>query len=128
MGLNALIPLHGQFWPIKISGEREEWKKAQKNDKKKNTSEVIKSSIPTLSPVKTSFVCVPSKVDSRTMSRHHLHEMNTIKIKFNQNIVLDGCPLNVLAVEKTVLKSWNEARIGQGLRVTRWNGIFGISF
>lgn len=60
IGLNLLIPLHGHIWPIKISGDKEQWKNAQKNDKKKNTSEVIKSIIPNLSPVITSFVCLPS--------------------------------------------------------------------
>ena len=60
IGLNLLIPLHGHIWPIKMSGDREQWKNAQKNDRKKNTSEVINSIIPSLSPVITSFVCLPS--------------------------------------------------------------------
>lgn len=128
IGLNDLIPLHGQFCPIKISGERHEWKKAQKKDKKKNTSDVMNRIIPILSPERTSFVCIPSKVDSRTTSRHHLHEIRTNKIRLMKNIVFDKCPLKFLAVEKTVLKSWKEVKIGHGLRVTKWNGIFGISF
>lgn len=30
--------------------------------------------------------------------------------------------LNFFAVRKTVLKSWNEAKIGQGLGDTKWKG------
>lgn len=82
IGLNDSIPLQGHICPIKISGDKEQWKKAQKNDKKKNTSEVINKIIPVFIPVITSFVWFPSNVDSRIMSRHHLHEMKIIKIKF----------------------------------------------
>lgn len=128
IGLNDLIPLQGHICPMKISGDNEQWKNAQKNDKKKNTSDVINNIIPSFNPIMTSFVCLPSKVDSRIMSRHHLQEINTIKNKFIIIIKLGIFPLNNLAVVKTILKTWNEARIGQGLRVTKWNGIFGIFF
>lgn len=45
-GLNDLIPNGGQSWPISILGEREEWKKAQKKEKKNKTSEIINKIIP----------------------------------------------------------------------------------
>lgn len=128
IGLKDLIPLQGQFWPIKMSGDKEEWKKAQKNDKKKNTSDVINSSIPNFKPKITSLVCVPSKVDSRTMSRHQFHEIDTINNILIKNIVFDGSVLKFLAVQYIVLNNWKEVKIGHGLRVTKWNGIFGISF
>lgn len=60
IGLKDLIPLQGHIWPMKISGDKEEWKKAQKNEIKKKTSDVINNIIPIFSPVITSFVCLPS--------------------------------------------------------------------
>lgn len=45
-GLNGLIPTGGQIVPISIEGARLLWKKAQKKEKKKRTSEVIKRIIP----------------------------------------------------------------------------------
>lgn len=45
-----------------------------------------------------------------------------------KNINWEGILLNVFAVEYTVLNNWKDAKIGHGLRVTKWNGIFGISF
>lgn len=126
IGLNDLIPLQGHICPIKMSGDKEEWKNAQKKEIKKKISDVIKSIIPNLSPLITSLVCFPSNVDSRTISRHQLHEIKIIKIKFKKVIVLELLLLKVFAVQKTVLNNWNDAKIGHGLRVTRWNGIFGI--
>lgn len=111
---------------MKISGDNEEWKNAQKKERKKKISDVIKSSIPNFSPLITSLVCIPSKVDSRIISRHHLHEIKIIRIKFKKVIKFEFILLKVFAVQKTVLNNWKEARIGHGLRVTRWNGIFGI--
>lgn len=128
IGLNALIPLQGHLWPIKMSGDRDEWKNAQKKERKKKISDVINNIIPNFKPLITSFVCLPSKVDSRIMSRHQFHEINLIKPIFTKKIVFLGCWLNIRAVEKTVLNSWKDAKIGHGLRVTKWNGIFGISF
>lgn len=119
IGLNLLIPLQGHFCPIKMSGDKEEWKNAQKKDKKKNTSDVIKSIIPNFNPIITSFVCIPSNVDSRTISRHQLNEINIKINKFIKFNKFDLVELNVFAVEKTVLNSWNEAKIGHGLRVTK---------
>jgi hypothetical protein len=40
------MPLGGQIKPISMEGERELWKKAQKKEMKKNTSEVINKIIP----------------------------------------------------------------------------------
>lgn len=41
-------------------------------------------------------------------------------------MLLETFSLNIFAVVNAVLKTWKDARIGQGLRVTKWNGIFGI--
>lgn len=123
IGLNLLIPLQGHFCPIKISGDNEEWKNAQKKDKKKKTSDVINNIIPIFNPFKTSLVCRLSNVDSRTTSRHQIAEIIIIIIKLKKNIHLFKLWLNILAVKNTILKSWKDARIGQGLGETRWNGV-----
>jgi hypothetical protein len=59
MGLKGVIPAGGQFIPISIVGERLEWKKAQKNEKKNRTSEVIKRIMPHRKPFATFPVCNP---------------------------------------------------------------------
>lgn len=45
-GLSVSIPNGGQIPPIATDGIKIEWKKAQKNPKKKRTSEAIKRIIP----------------------------------------------------------------------------------
>jgi hypothetical protein len=45
--------LGGQIIPNSIAGERLLWKKAQKNEMKKNTSEIINKIIPHRSPIVT---------------------------------------------------------------------------
>jgi len=70
-GLNGVMPAGGQKSPTSKLGDRLLWKKAQKNEKKNNTSDVINRIIPHFNPFKTTEVCRPWKVDSREMSRHH---------------------------------------------------------
>lgn len=123
MGLKAIIPLHGHIWPIIISGDSDAWKKAQKNDKKKKTSDVINKIIPNFNPLITSAVCIFSIVDSRITSIHHLNEINIIKIIFTQIINCSLFVRKVLALENTRLKTWKDAKMGQGLGVTKWYGI-----
>lgn len=45
-GLKGWIPNGGQSCPISILGAKEEWKKAQKKEKKNKISEIIKRIIP----------------------------------------------------------------------------------
>lgn len=47
------------------------WKKAQKKEKKKATSEMMKRIIPIRRPLTTGEVWFPMMVLSRDMSRHH---------------------------------------------------------
>jgi hypothetical protein len=61
----------GHCSPISLVGARLVWKKAQKKEKKKSTSEAIKRIIPHRSPLATLRVCKPCKVLSRVTSRHH---------------------------------------------------------
>jgi hypothetical protein len=70
-GLNGEIPVGGHVEPSSIVGDNLLWKNAQKNEMKKNTSEMINRIIPQRSPFVTLFVCNPWYVPSRTMSRHH---------------------------------------------------------
>lgn len=49
-GLKDLMPRGGQNCPISILGEREEWKKAQKKEKKNKISEMINRIIPIRMP------------------------------------------------------------------------------
>ena len=83
-GLNTLIPKGGHIEPISTLGGNLEWKKAQKNLKKKNTSETINSAIPQRSPNSTIDVWSPWIVPSRLMSRHHW--VITIKMITNPKI------------------------------------------
>ena len=71
MGLKGWIERGGHLCPNSIVGEMLLWKKAQKKEAKKNTSDVIKRIIPVLSPFITKSEWFPWAVASRWMSRHH---------------------------------------------------------
>jgi hypothetical protein len=58
-GLKGLIPAGGHALPISTAGARLLWKKAQKKETKKRTSEVINKIIPQRRPTPTMFVCKP---------------------------------------------------------------------
>ena len=70
-GLKAWIPAGGHIVPSSTAGDSLLWKKAQKNEKKNRTSEVINRIIPHCSPMTTRVVCRPWYVPSRVISRHH---------------------------------------------------------
>ena len=70
-GFRGLIPVGGHCPPSSGVGARLEWKKAQKNPKKKNTSDVMNRIIPYRRPFWTVGVWWPWKVLSRITSRHH---------------------------------------------------------
>ena len=70
-GLIAWIPVGGHADPTSTFGLREAWKNAQKNARKKNTSEEINNTIPSRIPLSTLRVCFPWNVASRVTSRHH---------------------------------------------------------
>jgi hypothetical protein len=63
-GFKVITPKGGQLIPISTAGERLEWKNAQKNEKKNNTSDVINNKKPIFNPVNTILVWSPSKLDS----------------------------------------------------------------
>lgn len=50
-GLKGLIPNGGHNWPISIAGANDEWKYAQKKEKKNKISETINRIIPNRMPL-----------------------------------------------------------------------------
>lgn len=70
------MPEGGQFNPNSNVGDKLEWKKAQKKEIKKNTSDVINKIIPHFNPINTWLVWYPWKVPSRDTSRHHVYIVN----------------------------------------------------
>jgi hypothetical protein len=58
-GLIADTPNGGQRMPVSKLGASLEWKKAQKKEKKNNTSDAIKRIIPQRKPLTTKFVWKP---------------------------------------------------------------------
>jgi len=55
-GLNVMMPTGGHCAPSSTLGASLEWKKAQKKERKKKTSEVINNIIPHWSPLTTMSV------------------------------------------------------------------------
>lgn len=121
IGLNVLIPLGGQFNPNSILGDSLLCKKAQKNEEKNKTSEIINIIIPNFILATTFLVWSPWNVDSRTTSRHHWIIVNKI--------------INVPKVNSKILNKWNHIIIpdvivispidpvnGHGLLSTKWKG------
>jgi hypothetical protein len=70
-GLNTTNPSGGHTPPNSTLGANLLWKKAQKNLKKKNTSDTINKSIPQRNPSSTIALWCPCTLPSREMSRHH---------------------------------------------------------
>ena len=58
-GLNGVTPVGGHCKPISMVGAKLLWKKAQKNEKKNRTSDVINRIIPHFNPFNTINVCRP---------------------------------------------------------------------
>lgn len=77
-GLKGEIFLGGHIEPISMFGDSLLWKKAQKKDRKKKISEIIKRIIPNFRPHTTYEVWFPCKEASREISRHH---WNRVKIR-----------------------------------------------
>ena len=70
-GFSACMPCGGHITPISTEGDKLLWKKAQKKEKKNNTSETIKSINPIFKPFIVATVWNPIKVLSRTTSFNH---------------------------------------------------------
>lgn len=122
IGLKEWMSRGGQLCPNSIVGEMLLWKKAQKNDTKKNTSEVINRIIPVFNPFITISEWFPWLVASRWISRHH--EKATINMIIKVTIITFFVTLFTRRrPDSTRAKAPFEAKIGQGLTSTRWNGL-----
>ena len=120
-GLMALIPVGGQALPTSILGLSDEWKKAQKNARKKNTSDEINKTIPMRIPSSTLLVWAPRCVASRVTSRHHKIIVN----KINPSPICIRSESN-LCIQEAKPPTRHSLPIdpvrGHGLASTKWNG------
>lgn len=103
-GLKGIIPIGGQIAPISILGDSLLWKKAQKKDTKKKISETINKIIPQRKPLETKIVCLPWKVPSREISRHHWY--------------IDKSVIIYPKINKFELKLWNHLIIPETRVIT----------
>jgi len=117
--LKGIIPEGGQKKPISKVGESLLWKKAQKKEKKNNTSEVINKIIPQRRPLITCKVWSPWKVLSRVTSRHHW-KVVSVMISIPNIIRFVVLIINHLVIPVTKINAAKEAEIGQGLWSTKW--------
>ena len=92
-GLKAKIPNGGHSFPSSTFTAKLLWKKAQKKEIKKNTSETINKIIPQRKPSSTIDVWYPINEPSRLTSRHHWKETK------NKNSILNR--------SKSAWFSWN---------------------
>src|SRR5580698_7704602 len=100
-------------------GDRLLWKKAQKKEKKKSTSDVINRIIPHRIPLATIEVWSPWKVLSRLMSRHHwMHVIVRITLPRRKSFISNS--LNHLAIPDVKVMAAIAPVKGQGLWSTMW--------
>jgi len=118
IGLKELIAIGGQCCPNSILGEILLWKNPQKNETKKNTSDVINKTIPVFSPFITIKECTPCKEASRCTSRHQEYAIivrNKVATKVNLFLILFIIIIIVNIIDRIPF----EAKMGQGLCSTR---------
>lgn len=120
-GEKGIIPKGGHCPPNSTLGANLAWKKAQKKDRKKNTSEIMNNTIPDWSPSITIFVWSPWKDPSRETSRHQINAVaiSPKRLKSNESGNLQWNHLHRLVV-KLILK--HEINRGQGDSSVRWKG------
>ena len=122
-GLKGVIPVGGHCSPISIDGARLLWKKAQKNEKKNNTSDVINKIMPHRSPLATILVCNPWNAPSRLMSRHHWMQVRArIEAPNTNRVILNSW--NHFTIPVVMVKAAKAPVSGQGLWSTKWNEWF----
>lgn len=124
-GLKPWIPTGGQIAPTSILGDKLLWKNAQKNEIKKNTSEIIKRIIPHRNPKLTLREWSPCRVPSRVISRHHWKE--TIQALNRPKKNKEGSNVwNHFTNPVVIEKAAKALARGQGLTLTKWNGWFNL--
>lgn len=119
MGLKASIFSGGQFWPISIHGLTLEWKYAQKNETKNNTSDVINKIIPIFSPSMILLKWDPCLSASRTTSFHHKKAVAIRNINAGSDIVKDF-EENLLTIKEVDSQIVRDVSNGHGLNVIMW--------
>lgn len=121
-GESGDTPRGGQTAPISMLGLSLLWKKAQKKEKKKRTSETIKKTTPKRIPLLRGVEWNPWKVASRITSRHQL----IIVIPTNRR------PTKIPNIEENLNQKANPAAkqkapslpvIGHGEGLTKKNGL-----
>ena len=117
----VLIPTGGQTMPISAVGAKEEWKNAQKKEKKKSTSLTIKRSIPIFRPSTTKEVWCPWKADSRDTSRHHIVAIKAIKATVRKKGVNSFLLITLISATGIDIMV-NPLNKGQGEYSTKWKG------
>ena len=116
-----MIPKGGHNLPTSILGDSLLWKKAQKNLRKKKTSETINKAIPQRKPSSVIEVCKPCTAPSREISRHHW--------------IITSIRVTAPNINNTIESRWNhetipvvrykpprDPNIGQGDSSTIWYG------
>jgi len=122
IGLKEVITVGGQFCPSSMVGEILLWKKAQKKETKNRISEVINRIIPVLRPFMTCLGCSPCSEASRWTSRHQVYLMMMVRISATKGRDFVVLFIKIRA-EDTKARAPFEARMGQGLMVTKWKGL-----
>ena len=119
MGLKGKIPLGGHLIPISTDGDKLEWKKAQKKERKKKISDVINRIIPHRIPKATLKEWCPWNVLSRMTSRHHWIIVKIIVIRpiFIKKFEFKW---NHSIIPKVIYKAAKAPVSGQGLTFTKW--------
>ena len=84
-GLRGSTPKGGHITPISIEGDKLLWKKAQKKDTKKSTSETINNKKPSFKPVTVALVWKPWYVDSLITSFNQINIHKPILNKPTKN-------------------------------------------
>ena len=118
-GSKAEIPIGGHLPPSSMFGDRLLWKKAQKNDIKNITSEMMKSTIPQRKPFSTIIVCSPWYLPSQETSRHHWNITNKV---INPPKLANNKSLNMKYTTNPMVspKLLIDLKIGHGDMSTKW--------
>lgn len=119
IGLKASILSGGQLCPISIHGLTLEWKYAQKNDKKNNTSDLINKIIPILRPSIILLKWDPCLRASRTTSFHQKKAVAIRNLIAGRDSIIDF-EENLFTIKEVLNQIESEVITGHGLRVIMW--------
>ena len=118
IGSNGSIVFGGHMNPSSTVGAILLWKKAQKNEIKKNTSDVMNKAIPIFNPSVIFSMCSPIREASRKISFHQLIEEIISSIS-DRNIISVYFVYIEMIIENINTKEPIDDTIGQGLFSTK---------